>query len=118
MDAGANNTADNAVDKINESVSLGGNIELVGFRELDGGSMVILKKLIGNHVRRMHTTTSGQVDKLTLTLKPVHGEKTNKYEIQGKLIANGKPYASEVTDFNLFFTLDKVLTKIQNSLGK
>jgi hypothetical protein len=107
----------NSVD-INEDspISLGGNIELVGFRTLDGGSMVILKKLIGNHVRRMYNSTQN-VEKLTLILKPVGGS-ANKYEVQGKLLSNGRPYSSEVTDYNVFFTTDKVLSKIQNMIAK
>jgi hypothetical protein len=53
-----------------ESIVLGGNIELVGFKELDGGSMVILKKMIGNHVRKM-SETAENFEKLTVTMKKV-----------------------------------------------
>ncbi|MBD3259811.1 hypothetical protein GF371_04255, partial [Candidatus Woesearchaeota archaeon] len=36
-----------------ETIKLGGNIELSGFRDLDGGTMVILKKIVGNYVRKL-----------------------------------------------------------------
>ncbi len=95
-----------------ESIMLGGNIELVGFKDLDGGSMVILKKMIGNHVRKISDMCSN-FEKITINLKHV-GSGRNKFEIAAKLVDNGSVYNSEVTDFNLFFTLDKVLQKMQN----
>jgi hypothetical protein len=99
-----------------DNIVLGGNIELVGFREIDGGSMVILKKMVGNHVRRMSDTVEN-FEKLTVTMKKV-GSGNNKFEIQAKMLNNGRPYASEVTDFNLFFTLDKALRQIQSQVSK
>lgn len=95
-------------------IELGGNIELVGFSELDGGSMVIIKKMVGNHVRKMSDMMEN-FEKLTLTLKTVHGD-NGKFEIQAKMIDSGRPVNTEVTDFNLFFTLNKALTKLQNNI--
>ncbi|NQU79232.1 hypothetical protein HQ545_05700 [Candidatus Woesearchaeota archaeon] len=97
-----------------ENIVLGGNIELVGFKGMDGGSMVILKKMIGNHVRKM-SETAENFERLTVNMKKV-GSGGNKFEIQSKMMDNGKPITSEVTDFNLFFTLDKSLSQIQNQL--
>jgi ribosome-associated translation inhibitor RaiA len=99
-----------------ENIVLGGNIELIGFKELDGGSMVILKKMIGNHVRKM-SETSEKFEKLTVTMKKV-GSGNNKFEISAKMLDNGRPVNSEITDFNLFFTVDKALANIQKQLVK
>ncbi|MBW2972257.1 hypothetical protein KY359_04445 [Candidatus Woesearchaeota archaeon] len=99
-----------------DNIVLGGNIELVGFKELDGGSMVILKKMVGNHVRKM-SDMSANFEKLTVSMKKV-GAGNNKFEIQAKLMDNGRPFTSEVTDFNLFFTLDKALSQIVNQISK
>jgi len=99
-----------------ENIVLGGNIELVGFKEVDGGSMVILKKMIGNHVRKMSETIQN-FEKLTVTLKKVGGGH-NKFEVHARLLGNGNQVNSELTDFNLFFTIDKALTSIQNQLMK
>lgn len=96
------------------TIELGGNIELVGFKELDGGSMVIVKKMVGNHVRKFNDLASN-FEKLTLTMKSVHGP-NGKFEVHARVMDNGRPVTSEVTDFNLFFTLDKALTKIGNNL--
>lgn len=98
------------------NIVLGGNIELVGFKDLDGGSMVILKKMIGNHVRKM-SDTAENFEKLTVTMKKV-GAGSNKFEVQAKMIDNGRPVTSEVTDFNLFFTMDRALTQIMNQITK
>ena len=99
-----------------DSIVLGGSIELVGFKELDGGSMVILKKMVGNHVRKM-SDTAESFEKLTVTMKKV-GPGSKKFEINAKMIDNGKPFTSEVTDFNLFFTIDKALRQIVNQIAK
>ena len=97
-----------------DNIVLGGNIELVGFKGMDGGSMVILKKMVGNHVRKMGEMCE-KFEKLTVTMKKV-GSGGNKFEINAKILDNGKQYVSEVTDFNLFFTLDKALNKLNNEI--
>ncbi|MBT5021218.1 hypothetical protein HOK51_02945 [Candidatus Woesearchaeota archaeon] len=97
-------------------MTLGGSIELTGFKDLDRGALVVLKKMVGNHVRKMTEVNSG-FEKLTMTKKNVHGS-DKKVEIQAKLILNGKPINREETDFNLFFTVDRVLTSLQEELKK
>jgi ribosome-associated translation inhibitor RaiA len=99
-----------------DNIVLGGNIELVGFKDLDGGSMIILKKMIGNHVRKM-SETAERFEKLTVTMKRVGG-RGNKFEVNAKMLDNGRPVNSEVIDFNLFFTVDKALANIQKQLAK
>ena len=99
-----------------DNMQLGGNIELAGFRDIDGASMVVLKKIIGNHVKRISEITQ-KFEKLHITLKPIHQtEKSEKYEIKAKMIDNGKAYVSEVTERNLFVAIDNVLKKIVNEI--
>jgi hypothetical protein len=99
-----------------ENINLGGNIVLSGFKDLEPGVMFIIKKVVGNYVKKMSEKSA--VENLTLTLKKVHesadGQKT-KFEIMGKLIA-GKMHNSECTDFNLFVAIDKVLAKMMNEM--
>lgn len=99
-----------------DNIILGGNIELIGFKDMDGGSMIILKKMVGNHVRKL-SEMSEKFEKLTVSMKKI-GSGNNKFEINVKLLDNGKPYTSEVTDFNLFVTMNKALEKVQNSMEK
>lgn len=99
-----------------ESHKLGGNIELSGFRAIDGSSMIVVKKILGNHARRI-AELSKKLETIHITLKPVHErEKSEKYEIHAKVIDDGKVYASEMTDRNLFVVLDSVLKKIVNEM--
>lgn len=99
-----------------ESLKLGGNIELSGFRDVDSSSMIVLKKIIGNHAKRIYELTK-KIGNLHVTLKPVHErEKGEKYEVHAKLVDDGKVYASEVTERNLFVAVDSVLKKIVNEL--
>lgn len=99
-----------------ESIKLGGNIELSGFRVVDGSSMIVLKKIIGNHAKRIAELTK-RLEVLHLTLKPVHErEKSEKYEVHAKIVDDGKVYASEITERNLFVAVDTALKKIVNEL--
>ncbi|MBN1645175.1 hypothetical protein JW851_04035 [Candidatus Woesearchaeota archaeon] len=93
---------------------LGGNIELAGFRELDGGSMIILKKIIGNYARKFSDRLEN-MEKLAVTLKPVG---SNQFEMHAKLVAGGEVFSSEITEHNLFVMIDKLLRKIENSALK
>ena len=99
-----------------ENIKLGGNIELSGFRVVDGSSMVVLKKIIGNYAKRIAELTK-RLEVLHLTLKPVHErEKSEKYEVHAKIVDDGKVYASEITERNLFVAVDTALKKIVNEL--
>lgn len=93
-------------------LQLGGNIELSGFKGLDGGIMIVLKKIIGNYAKKM-SDRSENFEKLSLTMKPVH---ENKYELHAKLIDNGKAHTSSVIDRNLFVAVDSSLKSIMNSI--
>jgi len=96
-------------------IELGGNITLVGFKDLEPAKLIVIKKLVGNYARRMSNSTK-DFQNLTVTLKPVHGG--DKVELHSKLSNSSTPITSEVTDFNLFFALDKSLNKIIGQLDK
>ncbi|MBN2422730.1 hypothetical protein JXB41_05865 [Candidatus Woesearchaeota archaeon] len=94
-------------------IELGGNITLVGFKEIEPSKMIVLKKIIGNYTRKF-TEQCKKFESITITLKSVHEiEKSEKYEIQVKLMDNSKPINSEVTDKNLFVAVDSSLKKIE-----
>lgn len=102
---------------MDDNIQLGGNIELAGFKDIDGASMVVLKKIIGNYARRM-SDISEKFESLHVTMKSVHEtEKSEKYEIHAKLISNGKPFVSEVVERNLFIAVDNSLKKIVNEIS-
>lgn len=95
-----------------DTFKLGGNIQLSGFGELDGANMIVVKKIVGNYARKL-SEASKEFSELHLTLKVVHKkEKSEKYEIHGKVVDKGKVHTSEVTDFNLYFAMDNLLKKL------
>ena len=100
--------------EMDESQHLGGNIELSGFREIENGTSVVVKKILGNHVRRFMEICP-HFEKLSITLKTIHGnDPTKKVELHAKLFCKSKMFSSEITDNNLFVTLDKLLKKLEN----
>ncbi len=100
-----------------ETLELGGNIELTGFRELDGGSMIILKKIVGNYAKKF-SELAKNFEKLHLTMKAIHErEKSEKYELHAKVIDNGKLYNAEAVDRNLFVAVDSILKKIEKEMS-
>ena len=109
MDAEEQNTA---VDKVNESVSLGGNIELVGFKQVSLADVVVVKKLVGHYTRKIQEH-SQNFEKIQIFLKDIHKVDNNaKHEIHVKVLDGGKAFSSEVVDKNLFTALDSAFKKI------
>ena len=103
---------------IEDIQQLGGNIELSGFQKIDPGSMVILKKIVGNYAKHFSEQCSN-FEKLSLTIKPIHaGDRVKKFEMHGKVIDNGQVYAVQHVDHNIFFVTDSVCKKIKNSMGQ
>ena len=93
-------------------IELGGNITLVGFKEIEKAELIVVKKLVGSYVRKMSDTVSG-FESITMTLKIVHKtEGSEKYEVHAKAMVSGKPITSEKTDRNLFVGFDGVLKKV------
>lgn len=96
-------------------IKLGGSIELTGFKEFDGATMIVLKKIIGNYARKL-SDFSKDFKSLHVHVKTIHErEKSEKYEIKAQCKAD-KVYPAEATERNLFFAVDKVLKKILASM--
>ena len=104
---------------MDETVELGGNIQLTGFKQVEPAAMVVLKKIIGGYAKKF-SERCDKFEKLGLTLKPVHkNEHSEKYELHGMVVDNGKTHTTEVVDRNLFFALSIVLKKLDSeTLGK
>ncbi len=101
---------------LDEALNLGGNIQLSGFKVVDRGSMVIVKKLVGTYARKF-SDHNQDFRQLSLRLKPVHANEEHQiHHIDGKLVIGGNTFASEVEDRNLFFAIDTALKKLENSI--
>ncbi len=96
-----------------ETLELGGNIELSGFHTLDRDTMIVLKKMVGNYAKKFSETCK-KFEKLSLKMKLVHErERSEKYELKGMVVDGGKQYNSDITERNLFFGVDKIFKKIE-----
>ena len=117
MAENATNDADNAGGEANrgkanqgEEMKLGGNIALVGFEILDPAELIILKKIVGNYVRKLGNNGNYQEMKLTLQQHP-HG-KSFKHEITAIAIFKEGRFNSEATDWNVYNAVSQVCEKI------
>jgi ribosome-associated translation inhibitor RaiA len=97
-------------------IELGGNITLVGFKEMHHTELVVVKKMVGNYVRKI--AGNEQVNELRLVLKPIHktDEASMKYDLKATLDLNGKIYNSEVIEFNLYVGIDEILKKLESQV--
>jgi len=92
-----------------EVIELGDSIELSGFRDIGGDKFIVVKKVVGNFVKKLQDNNTG-FERLSLHLKKIHDK---EYEILGKLNSSGKMYNSEVINYNLFYALNEVLKKLE-----
>ena len=97
------------------TIELGGNIRLSGFKDIDGGTMIILKKIIGNYVRKM-SESSKDIENVDIILKKIHLNK--KFEVHAKVVNKGKVINSAVTEHNIFFSVDKALSSVISQMEK
>ncbi len=100
-----------------DTVELGGSIQLTGFQEFDGGTMIVLKKIIGNYAKK-YSDICKNFEQLSLRVKPIHqAEDNKKFQVDAKVLNNGKPFNSNVTDKNIFVAVGSVLKKIESELS-
>ncbi len=87
-----------------DKLTLGGGIELSGFKTVDLGMMVVVKKIVGSYARKF-SDDNKDFEKLSVSLD---GKK-----LSGELTVGGKAKTSEVEEDNLFVTLDKVMKGLE-----
>ena len=89
-------------------IELGGNITLEGFENLEPGALVIVKKVVGNYTKKISNNNSN-FEKISIAL-----DRDNLHNINVKLHSNGEIELQEASDANLFFALDKALSKFNS----
>ena len=96
----------------NDVLELGSMIKISGFRVIDGGKLIVAKKMIGNYVKKIEERHE-DFREIYIHLKIVHG---NKHEIQVKTLIGGDARHFNAVDYNLFVALDSALNRaLQNS---
>jgi len=91
-------------------VKLGGNIELIGFKDIEPGSIVILKKMVGNYVKKISESVQN-FEKFSLTLK-----NKEKNELNAQLSYSGNTIEAESSGKNLFVALDQVMKQLEGKI--
>lgn len=94
-------------------IALGKSIVLEGFKDINGGQMVILKKLLGNYVKDISSKHDFQ--KLSLNLSKVDIGENTIYHIIGELITD-RQHCAEAKEKNMFFAIDKCLKVFDKEL--
>ena len=106
------------MEEKSDTLELGGNIELAGFKDLDGATLIVIKKIVGNYAKKFSESIQN-FEKLKVTRKSVHKTEASEInEIHAQLIAAGNPTNASEEDRNLFFALDNVMKKIETGLSK
>ncbi len=90
-------------------INLGDKIELAGSEIIDGATMIILKKMIGNHFREISQTK--EIDKLLLDIK-----KQDNFTIAAKMLHQNGEINSEISHSNLFMGMDSALKEIRRQM--
>lgn len=96
-----------------ENINLGDKITLSGFSGEEGSTMIVVKKMVGNYVKRIMDELNHDFQGVGVSLKKIHQHpdgKGGKNEIHIKVNA-GRVFTSEVIDFNLFVAIDKAFKK-------
>ena len=86
-------------------IELGGNIKLEGFDNIEQSKLVVIKKIVGNFIKKLEAE-----NKVAIILKL--SEENSEFKIDGELNLNEQNKISSVTEKNLFFALNNVLTKL------
>lgn len=94
-----------------DTIQLGGNIELNGISKLNGGEIVILKKMVGTYTKKI-SESKENFEKLSINFN----KDDSKYKIKCQVSINGKNYTAEAKNSNLFFTINEVFTQIEKEL--
>ena len=95
-----------------ETVTLGSSIELTGFKDIDGATMIIFKKMVGGYVKNI-SEKAKKFERINISLDSKEG---NNFRLKATLIDDGNEVTATESSDNLFFVLDKVLKKIQSAL--
>ena len=98
-----------------EEIKLGGNISLVGFEKLDNAELIIIKKIVGNYVKKM--SEFGNCKEMRLNLRQHQHGKSFKHEIEGMAIFAEGRFSTNVVEWNLFTAVSEACDKILHEVG-
>jgi len=89
---------------------LGGEISLIGFDSLEPMELIVVKKIVGNYVRKLSNQIS--YSSLRLELKQHRKGKSFMHEINAQLSADGNLFGASAMEWNLYVCLTKLFDKV------
>lgn len=106
-------------ERLDKGIKLGDLIELSGFSVFDRSEMIIIKKVVGNYVRKFIDYEKG-FSSLRITAKKVHErEKSVIFEFHLLItLSQGNPIAIDSNGRNAFMALDELLKNAEEILKK
>lgn len=106
------------MEEKSESINLGDTIQLSGFKELEHGALIVVKKLVGTQVKKFQESIK-DFQRINIHLKTVHKTEQNmKYELHAGLIHGGKNINVETIDRNIFMALSSIFEKLETLIKK
>jgi ribosome-associated translation inhibitor RaiA len=106
------------VEENSENINLGDKIQLSGFRVIDSGQLIVIRKIVGSQVRKFQEMIP-DFERLTIHLKPIHKtEKNMQYELHANLIHGGNPLNTETINRNLFMGISTLFHNFESMLNK
>ena len=96
-----------------DTVTLGSNIELTGFKEIDGATMIVMKKMVGTYVKNI-SEKAKKFEKINITLE---SKENDNFQLKVTLVDEGNEIKAEESSNNLFYALDSVLKKVESQLS-
>ena len=88
-----------------DTITLGGGIELTGFKNIDPGMFIVVKKIVGSYVRTF-SEKHKDFEKLILN--------NDGKEMKAELKLKEKSFDVKFKVNNLFIALDSVLKELEN----
>lgn len=96
---------------MDEVIQLGGNIDLVGFKDLERMEFEVIKKIVGNYGKEMSEKNTA-FSKLAVNLV----KDNDTCSITAEMNAGDASFKGEDSQSNLFMCLDSALRKIVDQL--
>ena len=81
---------------------LGGNIELFGVENIDGATMVVLKKIIGTYARKF---SEKGLERLSVSFAG--------NDVKIEVVSNGNAFSSAASHANLFYSVAQALKGVE-----
>lgn len=92
-----------------DTIELGGNIQLVNFKDIEPGKLVVIKKMVGKYTKDI-SEKNKEFKKLVVTLKEPD------FIIEAKVFIADKEETEEIQNNNVFFALDKALGNLKGKI--